>query len=145
MSDRPTLLSAKTLGFFLKLSSLVPFGTGFLEVLAAPRILVALGATIPPKAAVDPVLNSQLAFGGALWFGFGFALWWCSGDVEGRAPILRILLFMLLLAGLGRGLAWIRFGSLGPIVTGVMLFEIGSAIILYAWLFAVVRSGSRRS
>ena len=144
MNDRPELLSAKTLGVVLKISSLVPFVTGFVEVAAAPRILVAFGAAIPPATAVDPVLNSQLAFGGALWFGFGFALWWCSGDVLGRAPILRILLFMLLLAGLGRASAWVRFGWLGPLVTSVMLFEIGSAILLYAWLSAVERMGSRR-
>ena len=144
MSVRPVLLSAKSLGFFLKLSSLIPFGTGFIEVLAGTRILIELGAAIPPQAAVDPVLNSQLSFCGALWFGYGFALWWCSGDPVGRAPILRILLVMLLLAALGRALAGIRFGWFGPAMTGLMLFELGSAILLYAWLSAVVRGGSGR-
>ena len=140
MSERSVLINARALGVFLKISSFIPFTTGLLEVFAGTRVLTAGGASIPPATAVDPVLNSQLAFAGALWFGYGFALWWTSGDVVARAPILRILLLMLLLAALGRALAWLRFGWLGAVMTGGMLFELGSAVLLLAWLAAVVRA-----
>jgi len=55
-------------------------------------VLTGGGAKIPEPTASDPVLNNQIKFWGAIWFGYGTSLWWASADLVGRAELFQILM-----------------------------------------------------
>ena len=57
--------------------------TGALDIIAGTRLLISGGAQLPEVAAADPVLNSQIKFLGAVWCGFGVALWWTTSRPAG--------------------------------------------------------------
>ena len=136
-SDRST----KLLGYVLKVSCVIPFATGLADTFGGTRILSLGGAKIPLQMASDPVVNSQIAFWGAVWFGYGLALWWVSNDVAARAPVLRLLLATLLLSGLARAFAAIVYGWAGTPLTIAMLIELAGSLGLFLWLSVIVRSG----
>jgi len=55
--------------------------TGLLDVVTGLRLLVSSGAHLPAAAVIDPVLNSHIKYMGAVWAGFGVALWWTTHDL----------------------------------------------------------------
>ena len=92
------------------------------------------GSAIPRGASLDPVLNNQIAFWGAIWLGYGVALWWTSGDPLTRSSVARILLGTLFLSGLARGYSLLLYGFPGPVLAGAMAVELGLSPILFLWL-----------
>jgi len=76
--------------------------TGLLDVVTGLRLPVSSGAHLPAAAVIDPVLNSHIKYMGAVWAGFGAALWWTTHDLGGQAAMLRILLGTVFLGGIGR-------------------------------------------
>ncbi len=128
---RPPRSSERRLSLVLRCFCALPFVTGLGDVLTGVAPLIAAGARIPPATAVDPSLVSQVAFWGAVWFGYGIGLWWAAGDVRGRAAPVRIALAVLFLGGLARAFAWARFGAPAvPLVGAAVLELVGSPL---AW------------
>ena len=145
MSNNTVSHDAKALGIVLKVACVLPFVTGVVDVLGGTRILAVAGVSMPPEMASDPILNNQIGFWGAIWFGFGLALWWASNDVVPRAALLRILFATLLLSGLGRALSVTLHGWAGAPLAVAMVVELAGSIGLIAWLGAVTRSDGHPS
>ena len=118
----------------VRLFCIVPFLTGIVDMLGGVWILQQAGAALPAKVADNAVLNNQIAFWGAIWFGFGIGLWWTSRAPLSRATVARILLAVLFLAGLARAYAAMRWGYPGAVMTGAMAIELILSPVLLAWL-----------
>lgn len=117
----------------LRLFCVLPFALGSADLLGGARFLATAGAILSEQSILDPVLNNQIKFWGAIWFGFGLALWWTTNDLWGRSAMLRILLATLILSGLGRALSVLLYGWAGPPLTIAMVIEIAGSIGLLWW------------
>jgi Domain of unknown function (DUF4345) len=71
-------------------------------------VLIALGhialgpVIIPGGVPVNPTMDSEDRFYATIFLGFGLALLWCAGSIEGRAQVLRFLLLLFFLGGCAR-------------------------------------------
>lgn len=137
--QRPGTASLRALKIVIRLFCALPFTTGAADLFGGARILVSAGAVLAGTTATDPVLNNQIKFWGAIWFGYGIALWWTSYDLQHRSAMLRILLATLLLSGLGRALSVFQFGWAFAPLTIAMIIEIVGSISLLVWQWRIAR------
>ena len=100
------------LALVLRLIGLFALATGLGDVVAGARILEAIGAELG-SGGVDPVLNSQVHYLGAMWAGFGITLWWCARDLRVGGGLLPLLMAAVLVGGVGRLIAAMQYGP-GP-------------------------------
>ena len=117
---------------------LIAFATGAADMFAGVQLLIAGGGRLA-SVARDPVLNSQIAFWGAIWFGFGIVLWRTSSRLRTDATLFRILCGITALSGLARLVAALTYGSPGLVLTVAMVVEIGGGVALFLWHAAAVR------
>lgn len=128
----------------LRLVCLLPLVTGANDLAQGVRALGPAGAVIPARVAADPVLNSQFKFFGAVWFGWGLTLWRASADPRADAGLLRLLMGILFLSGLGRASAALQLGHPGRLSTGAMVLELVGAPLLLLWHRVALRGDDRR-
>lgn len=114
------------------------FVTGLVDMFAGIPLLIAGGGRLTSVAG-DPVLNSQIGFWGAIWFGFGIVLWRTSGRLRAEAGLFRILCGIILLSGLARLVAALSYGLPGGALTTAMVVEIVGGAGLFLWHAAVLR------
>ena len=107
--------------------------TGALDIIAGTHLLTNAGARLPETVAADPVLNSQIKFFGAIWFGYGVMLWWATQDLRQRSAVLHILMAVLFLGGIGRVIAAWRFGLATPLLAAFIAIELLGPIVVVAW------------
>jgi len=55
----------------VRIFCVVPIATGTLDLVLGAAVLRRAGADIPDSLTTDPVVNNQIGFWGAIWFGFG--------------------------------------------------------------------------
>ena len=122
----------------IRLFCLVPFGTGIADMTNGVGLLVTAGARLA-GVATDPVLNSQVGFWGAIWFGFGAVLWRASFHLTDEVDLFRLLCGIILLSGLARVGAAVAYGSPGPILTVAMGIELVGGLGLVLWHGALPR------
>jgi hypothetical protein len=94
----------------LYLLALVPFLTGALDLMLGLQAQGLIGAQLSPEGFRDPLLNSQIRYFGAIWFGFGVLLFVCLSDITKYSSLLRGLLCIVFLGGLGRVASLFQFG-----------------------------------
>lgn len=135
----------------LTLLALIPILTGPLDLalgLQAPR---ALGMALSPADLADPLLNSQIRFFGAVWFGVGLVMLVCARDLERHALVLKVIFASLVIAGMGRLAALFQFGlprsavgtAFVQVTTAVELILVPAMAFWLAWLARGRRLGSR--
>lgn len=112
--------------------------TGSIDVLLGLGAQATIGAALE-EGYGDPLLNSQIRYLGAVWFGFGALLWHCLGDLPKNATILRGALWIVFLGGLGRVASVLQFGfpasELGRhFVIGATAIEIIGMPLLLVWM-----------
>ncbi len=117
--------------------------TGLLDVVTGLRLLVSSGAHLPAAAVIDPVLNSHIKYMGAVWAGFGVALWWTTHDLGGQAAMLRILLGTVFLGGIGRLLSAVLFGAGPPMLIAFIVVELAGSVAVLAWHCRLLGTGER--
>lgn len=78
---------------------MLPFLTGAADLLWGTKILELGGAVLPQQVISDPTFNNQVKFWGAIWFGYGAALWWTSSRLRSDTVMFRILIGTLFLSG----------------------------------------------
>jgi len=78
-------------------SALIVFA-GMLQLVDGISFLMVAGA---PVADIfnDPVMNSQVRFWGAIWFGFGIVLWHAGDQLEADPALFRLMCGVLGLSG----------------------------------------------
>ena len=116
------------------------FLTGAADMIAGVRLLIVGGARLGGVAR-DPVLNSQVAFWGAMWFGFGVVLWRTSANLRAEASLFRVLCAIIVLAGVARCGAARANGLPGPALTVAMIVELLAGTGLYLWHAALFKDG----
>jgi hypothetical protein len=99
---------------------------GMAQLVDGVSFLLIAGA---PVASIfnDPVLNSQVRFWGAIWFGFGIVLWHASNRLESDPALFRLLCGILGLSGLARLESAVVFGLPGPMLTSAMAITLIAA------------------
>ncbi len=118
---------------------LLAFATGAIDMVAGVRLLIAGGGRLA-AVADDPVLNSQVGFWGAIWFGFGVVLWRASMHLRDEVGLFRILCGTTALSGCARLGAAVAYGLPGPVLTMAMIVEIGAGVGFVIWHAATLRS-----
>jgi hypothetical protein len=98
--------------------------------LAAERIL---DPGLPTEIAGFASLDSQNRFYGTMFGAVGVALWICARDLPRYDPIIRCLLWGLLLAGVARLGAVLRNGWPSAAVTVLLVVELIAAPAVLAW------------
>jgi len=94
----------------LYLLAVIPLLTGALDLVVGLRVQALIGAQLSPEGFRDPLLNSQIRFFGAIWFGFGVLLVVCLSDINRYSSLLRGSLAIVFLGGLGRVASLFQFG-----------------------------------
>ena len=130
----------KGLKIAVRLFCVVPFLTGALDMLNGLALLVTAGAPMAHLVR-DPVLNSQVRFWGAIWFGFGIVLWRASAHLASEPVLFRLLCCIIGLSGVCRLASAFLFGLPGPILTGAMALELVACAGFLAWHVAALRRG----
>ena len=122
---------------------LLAFATGAIDMVVGVRLLIAGGGRLADVAS-DPVLNSQIGFWGAIWFGFGVVLWRASAHLRDEVELFRILCGIVALSGFARLGAAITYGLPGAVLTAAMVVEIAAGLGFIVW-HAVALRGVRPS
>lgn len=92
---------------------------------------------------IDPSLDSQNRFYGAIFIGFGAAIWWAAGRIIERHALIRIVLMAMLLGAIGRGFAYATHGAPSADVLLLWGSELVLPPLLWFWLNAHLRAGAR--
>ena len=116
---------------------MIAFLTGAVDMFAGVHLLILGGADLHAVTS-DAVLNSQVGFWGAIWFGFGFILWRASTHLGDERSLFRILCAIIILSGLARLGSAVAYGLPGPVLTGAMILELVAGVGFLAWHGAVL-------
>ena len=65
---------------------IIPFVTGIADIINGVGLLTIGGARLE-AVSNDPILNSQVGFWGAIWFGFGIILWRASSHLRDETEL----------------------------------------------------------
>ncbi len=110
----------------------IPFVTGVIDMVDGVGLLIFAGAHLG-SVACDPVLNSQIGFWGAIWFGFGVVLWRASSHLRNEAVLFRLLCGTIALSGLARLGSALAYGLPGPVLTVAMSVELVAGTGFLLW------------
>lgn len=86
----------------LILFAIIPLVTGAIDLFVGLNAQTQLGVTIATQDLQDSVLDSQIRYLGAIWFGFGILLCVCIRDLSRYVGLLRGALAVVFLGGIGR-------------------------------------------
>ena len=111
---------------------IIPFVTGAIDIVNGVGLLTFGGAHLE-NVGSDPVLNSQVGFWGAIWFGFGIILWRASSHLRDEADLFRLLSGTIALSGLARFGAAFTYGLPGPVLTVAMIVELTTGVGFLLW------------
>lgn len=117
----------------------LPFITGAADLVDGLALLKSAGSPLEGEIRTDPVMNSQVRFWGAIWFGYGILLWRTTSDLRKNADVFRVLCAILALSGIGRFVSTIQYGSPGAVLTGAMAVELLGAAGLFGWHASLLR------
>ncbi|TAM13054.1 MAG: DUF4345 domain-containing protein [Nevskiaceae bacterium] len=120
--------------------------TGAIDVLVGLRGQKLIGAALG-EGYRDPLLNSQFRYLGAVWFGFGVLLWYCTLGIPEHAGLLYGAFAVVFLGGLGRIASVVQFGfpsSAGGrnfVVIAIAIEVIGMPLLGF-WLQKLLTGGA---
>jgi len=132
----------KRLVTVIRIFCLLPFATGAADLVNGLALLKAAGSPLEGEIRTDPVMNSQVRFWGAIWFGYGILLWRTTSDLRKDAGSFRVLCAILALSGIGRLVSAIQYGSPGTVLTGAMAIELFGSAGLFGWHASLLRRGA---
>ncbi len=117
---------------------IIPFVTGVVDTVNGVGLLTFAGARLE-GVANDPVLNSQVGFWGAVWFGFGIILWRASSHLRDEVDLFRLLCGTIALSGLARVGSAFAYGLPGPVLTVAMTVELIAGMGFLLWHASALR------
>jgi len=94
----------------LYLLTVIPLLTGALNLALGLPGQRLIGARVSSAALSDPLLNSQIRFFAAIWFGFGLVLLLCISDTRKYSVLLKGSFCVIFLGGVGRAVSLLQFG-----------------------------------
>jgi Domain of unknown function (DUF4345) len=134
------LMNKKALQIVLAILGLIPILTGGLDLILGARSLNFFGSLLPITALNDIVLDSQIRFLGAIWFGVGITWYWVISAIERQTTLFRLLIGGVFLGGIGRASSALLVG-IPPIqfIAAIALELIGMPLLLL-WQSSVSKS-----
>jgi hypothetical protein len=119
------------------LLSLIALMTGAMDVIVGVSGQANIGVGAAAAAPIDPVLDSQVRFLGAIWLGFGAIQLVCLNDIRRYGTLLQLCYAITVIGGIGRVLSLLQIGwptaNVGPTFIIVALtFEL--LLVPLAWL-----------
>lgn len=102
-------MGVKSFVWGVRTLALIALVTGLVDVVVGAKGQSLIGVVLTDGFG-DPVLNSQIRYLGAIWFGFGVLLWMCSNNLARYNTLLRGALWVVVLGGIGRTISLIQFG-----------------------------------
>ena len=125
----------------VRMLCIIPFLTGVADIVDGAGLLTLAGAQLG-QAVNDPILNSQIGFWGAIWFGFGVILWRASSHLHDEAGLFRLLCGIFVLSGLARLGSAVAHGFPGPELMVAMAVELAGGVGLLLWHASVLNRQS---
>jgi hypothetical protein len=110
--------------------ALIAVLTGFMDVVVGAVAQLNIGIDLPEQALRDPVLDSQVRFLGAIWFGFGVLIIYGLYDLFNRRVLLQGAMFFVILGGIG------RFASAAML--GLPENSVGQGFVVFAIVIELV-------
>jgi hypothetical protein len=92
----------KVLQIVLGVLGLIPILTGGLNLIMGASALNLDGASFSSDVLNNVVLDSEIRFFGAIWFGIGIILYWMLPSIEKHTMLLRLMTGGIFLGGIGR-------------------------------------------
>lgn len=92
-----------------------------------------LGASVSSATAAEPSLSSQNRFYGAAFALYGAVLYLCSRDLKAYAQFFKAAMWVFLLAGGARLVAWVQHGAPAPLVIALLAVELLLPVVLLVW------------
>ncbi|HEY2659572.1 MAG TPA: DUF4345 domain-containing protein [Caulobacteraceae bacterium] len=116
----------------------IPLLTGPLDLFLGLKAPKSIGMVLSDIDVRDPVLNSQVRFFGAVWFGTGLLMVLGAARLERFGAVLKMTFAVLTLAGLGRLFSMLQFGlPSAPIgaafILATIVLEIVVAPVMLLW------------
>jgi hypothetical protein len=118
--------------------ALIPLVTGLVDLTLGMGSLT-FGTPPSMPAALQASADNHWRFSAVVWAGYAPLLWYATTDVLRHAALLRILLIVLTLSGLGRALSVALMGlPVAPFTVAMVLELIGMPLMLL-WLGHVLK------
>ncbi len=133
-------MSKKTLQIVLAILSLIPILTGGLDLILGAQSVNTVGGSLPLSALNDVVLNSQIRFLAAIWFGMGMILYWVIPSIDRQTTLFRLLMGGIFIGGIGRISSAILVGIPPVQFVAVIVLELIGVPILVLWQSLISKS-----
>ncbi len=133
----------RTFKIVLSILTLIPLGTGLLDLVLGVRALQLLDPLLSTQALSNPSLDSQFRFAGAIWVGYAVLIVLIMSDFWRYATLLRILLVIIFVSGIGRAASMFQLGMPTPIFVGATLLELIGMPLLLWWHWLLEQSQVR--
>lgn len=119
--------------------ALIAIITGLGDLTLGAAMQKPLGLLLDAVAINEPLLNSQIRFLGAVWFGYGLGLWLALRSISRHSALILGLLAVLVVGGVGRVLALLVNGLPASVTAGgfilfALAIELVLAPVLMLWL-----------
>ena len=130
-------MSAKALKHVLQAFAAIALITGGIDLTLGLAGQQAIGMVLSVEDLREPILNSQIRYLGAIWFGFGILLLVCASNIHKHAALLRTALAIVFLGGLGRLATVLQFGlpdaavGIGFVYVAIGVELIGVPLLLW--------------
>jgi len=118
----------------LRLASPLFLAAGGLHVALGLQADMLLGAMVSAQTQIDAGLDSQNRFYGACFMVYGVLLWLSTSDLRRYAPVVSVLLWALLAAGLVRFISVWKFGWPPPLISLLFALEVLLPPVVLIWL-----------
>jgi hypothetical protein len=105
-----------------------------------PGLAAVFGLEAPP--AIDPALHNHLRAVVTVFAGFGAIMVWAAFELERGAPVFRIGVVAIVLAGLARATGWIVDGPPGAVPAALLVTELVAFPLLALWHARLLRKAA---
>jgi hypothetical protein len=133
-------MNKRALQIVLAILGLIPILTGGLDLILGARSLQVVGSLIPLDVVNDVVLDSQIRFLAAIWFGVGIIFYWMIPSIDRQTTLFRLLMGGIFLGGIGRISSAILVGIPPVQFIAVILLELVGVPILILWQSVLSKS-----
>jgi Domain of unknown function (DUF4345) len=135
-------MSKRVLQVVMGVLGLIPILTGGLDLMLGAKALNIVGAMVSSEALNNVVLDSQIRFFGAIWFGVGIVLYWMLPAIEKQATLFRLLLGIIFLGGIGRLISVFLVGIPPTELVAATALELIGMPLLIWWQLLIATSNN---
>lgn len=126
----------------LAVLGLIPTITGGLSLILGARAFNVVGGSIPSEAVNNVVLDSEVRFLGAIWFGIGVVMYWVIPSIDQQTTLFRLLIGGIFLGGIGRLVSAFLVGIPPVQFIAVIVLELIGMPLLVLWQSLISMSNS---